>query len=180
MNESKCLPLERLQIREVQPDDADALAAVHTRAFGRGDEARLVAAITASEAFVPGLSLGAWFDGGPLVGHILLSQIRVGSRPALSLAPLAVWPEYQRRGVGKALCKHALRRAAELGHRAVVVLGHPAYYAAQGFVAARPLGIEPPFPVHDDEAWRALELAPGAFAELRGTVEYPPPWSVVL
>jgi putative acetyltransferase len=42
-----------------------------------------------------------------------------------ALAPMAVLPEHQRRGVGSALVTEGLRRAAESEFPLVVVLGTP-------------------------------------------------------
>lgn len=93
--------------------------------------------------------------------------------PALALAPMAVRPEFQRRGIGSALVRAGLDSARSLGHRVVIVLGHPRYYPRFGFRPARPLGIDPPFPCRD-EVFMALELVPGALVGVRGTVRYPP------
>ncbi|MBI3098214.1 MAG: N-acetyltransferase [Planctomycetes bacterium] len=96
-----------------------------------------------------------------------------GVHPALALAPMAVRPGFQRRGIGSDLVRAGLDRASALGHRIVIVLGHPEYYPRFGFRPARPLGIEPPFLVRD-EVFMALELFPGALDGVRGTVRYPP------
>lgn len=169
----------QITIRPAHTHDAAAIVEVHAQAFGRADEARLVETIAVSDAFIPELSLVAEAEGA-IVGHILLSRIRVGAAPALALAPLAVRQAWQRRGIGQRLTHESLRQAAARGHAVVVVLGHPRLYAACGFVPARPLGIKPPFEIRDDEAWRAIELTPGALTKVRGVVEYPPPWGVVL
>ena len=62
-----------------------------------------------------------------------------------------------------------------LGHRIVVVVGHPEYYPRFGFVPARARGIEAPFPV-PDEAFLILELTEGALKGVHGTVKYPRPF----
>src|SRR5262249_39023821 len=69
--------------------------------FGRDDEAGIVEALrTGGHSRV---SLVAEV-GGRVVGHILFSDLSVltndGTVPALSLAPMAVLPEFQRRGGG--------------------------------------------------------------------------------
>ncbi len=50
-----------------------------------------------------------------------------------------------------------LDQARSLGEELVLVEGVPAYYPRFGFVRARSLGIEPPWPV-PDAAWMALPL----------------------
>jgi putative acetyltransferase len=167
-------------IRPETRADADAIAAVNRAAFDRPGEAELVAAIRDSDRFVPELSLVAEVEG-VVGGHVLVSYVdlvsEVGRRQVLALAPMAVAPDEQRRGVGGELVREALARAEAAGEPMVIVLGHPWYYPRFGFEPARPLGIEPPFDV-PDEVWMAVRLA-AYDEELRGRVEYPPAFAVV-
>lgn len=169
-----------LVVRAETPKDKAAIARVHEMAFGRPTEARIVDALRLSPHFIPALSLVA-VDGAEIVGHILLSRITIRdgstSHPALSLAPMAVLPGQQRHGIGSLLVRSALRRAAELGHRLVIVLGHVDYYPRFGFVRASTLGITPPF-VAPDDAFMACVLVPGEAASIRGQVQFPPGFSV--
>lgn len=150
-------------------DDAGGVLAVERAAFGGDVEAGLVEALVAGEAYVAGLSLVAE-SGGSILGHILFTRARAGEVDALLLAPLAVAPEWQGRGIGSALVRAGLARAAELGFGIALVLGHPAYYPRFGFEPAEPLGIMPPYPVEPSEAWTVLELAPGALRDAAGVV----------
>jgi putative acetyltransferase len=165
-----------IAVRPERPEDHAAIRRVNTDAFGRPNEAWLVDALRRTAGFVPELSLVAE-SGGEVVGHVLLSQIliREGSETvsALALAPMAVLPSHQRRGVGSALVLHALTEARRLGHGVVVVLGHASYYPRFGFAPASQHGIRSPFPVRD-ESFMVLELAPAALAGVMGEVEYPP------
>ena len=116
------------------------------------------------------------------MGHILFTRVTVTeagvARPALALAPMAVLPAFQNRGVGSALVRRGLEEARALGHRVVIVLGHPRYYPRFGFRPARPLGIRSPFDAPAD-AFLVLGLEAGALDGLRGLVEYPPEFSQV-
>jgi putative acetyltransferase len=166
-----------LIIRPETPADAAAIYTVNKTAFrGRDAEPGLVEAIRKSAHFVPELSLVAEQDG-QVVGHIIFSRIRIetenGDVPALSLAPMAVLPEFQQHGIGSSLVRRGLEEAKRLGHAVMIVLGHPTYYPRFGFSAAlaKPLGC--PFGDAGD-AWMALELVPGALVGLRGKVVYPP------
>lgn len=89
---------------------------------------------------------------------------------AAALAPLAVLPEYQRRGLGAELIARGLDLLRENGERIVLVLGHPEYYPRFGFSAENARNLESPFP---PEAYMALELIPGALDGVRGKVKYP-------
>jgi putative acetyltransferase len=89
---------------------------------------------------------------------------------------MAVLPEYQRRGIGSALVRRALERCRDLGHRIVVVLGHPEYYPRFGFCPVLARALDSPFGGGD--AFMALELVPGALESVTGRVEYAPPFGV--
>ncbi len=163
----------------IRPETSADIAAIYTvnkRAFrDRDAEPRLVDAIRALDAFVPGLSLVAELDG-QVVGHILFSRIHIatekGNIPAIALAPMAVLPEYQGQAIGSALVRRGLEICREQGHAIVIVLGHPRFYPRFGFSAEQAKALECPFGDCGD-AWMVLELIPGALAGVRGKVVYP-------
>ncbi len=170
------------RIRPETADDDAQVYEVNRLAFGGEEEGRLVEAMRRTPGHIPELSLVAE-HGGRIIGHILLSPIVIetadGPVPTLSLAPMAVHPDFQRRGVGSALVQAGLEAARRLGHKSVVVLGRAEYYPRFGFVPARPRGIEPPLEV-PDEAFMLIELVPGALAGVHGTVRYPPAYDAAL
>lgn len=108
-------------------------------------------------------------EDGVLVGAVRYWPVRVGRRPALLLGPLAIAPERQARGIGRALVFHSLELACTAGHRLVFLVGEPAYYARFGFAVA-PAGIVMPgesparlnYRVLDDDTIlpRAAQLRP--------------------
>ncbi len=161
-------------IRPETADDHAAVRRVNELAFGQGAEADLVDALR--RAADPCVSLVA-VAGGAVVGHLLLSPVTVeapgASFTALALAPMAVLPERQRRGIGAELVRAALRAARRLGHHVVFVLGHPGYYPRFGFEPARPKGLGCEYDVPDD-VFMVAELEPGALAGRTGTVKYRP------
>jgi putative acetyltransferase len=119
------------------------------------------------------LSLVAWLDS-QIVGHILFSRMAVeteqGSVPAISLAPMAVLLDRQRRQIGSQLVRRGLTTLRERGERIVIVLGHKEYYPRFGFTPENARYLASPFP---PAAFMALELADGALDDIRGTVKYP-------
>ena len=131
-----------LAIRREGASDHEAIRQVNQLAFGRDDEARLVDALR--DGGYVHLSLVAEVDGN-VVGHILFSELPIitesGVVAALALAPMAVAPEQQRRGIGSRLVERGLDACREDGHRIVIVLGHPEFYPRFNFSAelARPL-----------------------------------------
>ncbi len=154
-------------VADERPADRAAVRRVEEAAFGRAGEADLVDALRER----PGaLSLVAR-EGEEVIGHLLLTAatVEAGAAPwqALGLGPMAVAPPRQRRGVGSALVRTALERARAAGAELIVVLGHPEYYPRFGFAPAARLGLRCKWPV-PDEAFMALELAPGAAARRGG------------
>ena len=57
------------------------------------------------------------------------------------MGPIAVLPEYQRRGIGRRMIGYTRNRAREMGFRAIFLYGDPDYSSHCGFVPAETLGI---------------------------------------
>jgi putative acetyltransferase len=167
-------------IRPEQPVEADEIRALNQAAFGRPGEAQLVDNLRSSAGvFIPELSLVAVEPGGRIVGHLLISWVDLvddvtgTTRRVLSVAPLAVLPEFQRQGIGAALMAAGIAAADARKEPMLVLIGHPWYYPRFGFEPARTFGVEPPDPNWRDEFWMIRRLAawdPG----IRGRVVYPP------
>ncbi len=164
-----------IEIRSEKNNDRDAVWRINSAAFETDAEAILVDALR--DGGFAEVSLVAELDGA-LIGHILFSRLVIvtetGREQALSLAPMAVLPRYQRQGVGSSLVNAGLEACSRRGHKAVLVLGHPEYYPRFGFSAQQAEPLESPF--GGGSAWMAIELVPGALAGIRGWVEYPPPF----
>ncbi len=169
-------------IRQEIPADIPQIYEVNYQAFAHYDEARLVDALRDGNVFNPKLSLVA-VHNDRIIGHILFPPITIESShaitPALALAPLVVHPEYQCLGVGAALIEEGLSICRTLGHRIVVVIGHPGYYPRHGFRPARVKGIEAPFTV-DNDVFMVLALDPGALDGIQGTVKYPAAFDAIV
>lgn len=145
-------------IRPERPDDAPAIGALVEAAFGRPAEATLVAALRQAKAL--DTSLVAERDGA-ILGHVALSPVSVQGAfmpGVLGLAPLAVHPDQQCRGIGTRLVEAALAAVRKGGGKLVVVLGDPAYYRRFGFRPAKDIGVTCPWP-GAEAAFQALILA---------------------
>jgi putative acetyltransferase len=162
-------------IRPETSADHEAIRHVNRLAFGQDDEARLVDALR--DGGYVRVSLVAEMVG-KVVGHILFSDLpiitRAGTVPALALAPMAVLPEFQRRGIGSALIPRGLEACRQQGHRIVVVLGHAHFYPRFGFSPNLAAHLASPF--SGSEFFMAVELVPGALDGVAGGVQYPPPF----
>ena len=168
-----------MTIRRSTDGDLEALLAVHRAAFGvqEGPEiVELVDALLHDETASPLLSLVAQAHG-TLAGHVLFTAASVQTRdraPAANLlAPLAVAPQAQGKGVGSRLVNAGLEQLRASGVELVFVLGHPGYYPRFGFRPAAALGLVAPYPIPDKNAgaWMVAELRPGVAGTVRGTVQ---------
>jgi putative acetyltransferase len=167
-------PPRPIVIREEQPADAAPIHRVIAAAFKSRTEADLVDRLRAQGKFA--VSLVA-VQRGAVVGHVLLTDVAVSGNGLVprgaGLAPLAVRPTFQRRGIGATLMRAALERAARAGYGFVCLLGDPSYYGRFGFRTAATFGLACQFDA-PAEAFMAVELAPGALAGVSGTVRYLP------
>ena len=158
-------------IRAEKDGDQDSVRAVNTSAFDTSSEADLVDALR--QLAQPVASLVAE-ENGDVVAHIMFSPASLSGHPTvkvMGLAPMAVLPIHQRKGIGSALVRAGLDHCRKLGFDAVVVLGHPEYYPRFGFSPARQFDIDSEYDV-PEEVFMALELQPEALSGKTGKVKY--------
>ena len=121
-------------VRSEHSGDVTAIHAVNVAAFPTSAEALLVDRLRARDDLV--LSLVAE-HGREIVGHAAFSRIVIerdgAPGRAVALAPIAVLPQHQRKGIGTALIERGLALLDGTGEVAVFVLGDPAYYSRFGF-----------------------------------------------
>lgn len=164
---------DALTIRAAQAGDLDAIKAVHDAAFNGPVEGRLVAALHSE---VDGLVSLLALNDAQVCGHILFSPVRVESVEDVrlwGLAPMAVRPALQRHGIGGRLVQAGITECRHRGIDALVVLGHANYYPRFGFRPASDFRLRCTYAV-PPEAFMAMELRPGALANVAGTVHYHP------
>jgi putative acetyltransferase len=162
-------------IRDEAAGDEPAVRVVLEEAFASPLEAGIVDALRA--ACSDRLSLVAEGDGG-IVGHILFTPAEIdapeGVLRGYGLAPMAVRPAWQRRGIGSALIAEGIRRLRDAGVPYVIVLGHPEYYPRFGFERASHHGVRCQWPGVADEAFMLLVLDPAVAPQLAGLARYRP------
>jgi putative acetyltransferase len=167
-----------ITIRPEKPEDYETVRAVNLAAFDTSVEADLVDAMREAPEYVPELSLVAELNG-QIVGHALFSEVTVeqksGDLRALSLGPIAVMPDHQRKTIGSQLMEAGHKRGRERGYPFVVLIGHPWYYPRFGYVQARQYGMETIWEV-SDPVFMVCELEPGALEHAAGRIRYPEPF----
>ena len=105
----------------------------------------LVHRIRQCPAFIPQLNLVA-VKNGIIVGHVMNIKSHISGDDGkcyevVSLGPISVLPQYQREGIGTELISEVKKIAKELGYRAILLYGNPAFYLKQGFEPAEKYGI---------------------------------------
>lgn len=163
------------EIRPQRPDELAEVSAVDDLAFGAGERiGELVAALQDDPCFT-GQSYVA-VQGERIVGHTMLTRAWLDAEDQLLeipvLSPLAVHPDLQGSGLGRALVEYAVARAEEDGAIGVVLEGDPAFYSRLGFEPAEPWGLLKPSRRIPTPAfqWRRLPAHEGW---MRGQVVYP-------
>lgn len=101
----------------------------------------LVHIMRGHEDFIPELDFVIELDG-QIVGNIMYTKSKLTDeggteKEIVTFGPVSILPKYQRKGYGKMLIEHSLKRAAELGYEAVVIMGSPANYVGSGFQCCR-------------------------------------------
>lgn len=151
-------------IRPESPEDHEFTHRLLEAAFGQPDEAEIVRQLRA----IPDLILSLVAEShGELVGHILFSRAAAVSDTASTqlacLAPMAVRPDRQRKGIGSALIRRGLETVREMKFPAVVVVGDPAYYSRFGFSPEAAALLSCPY---SGPFLQALEFTPGCLDSL--------------
>ncbi|MFZ5834811.1 MAG: GNAT family N-acetyltransferase [Pseudomonadota bacterium] len=159
-----------IDYRTERPEDTAQIEYLLDRAFGPGRFAKTAYRLREGTAFIPELSFAAW-ENGVMRGSIRYWPIEIGEMraPALLLGPLAVEPEHRGRGIALGLMELSLRKAAELGHKIIVLVGDEPYYARVGFAAVTAQALRMPGPV-DRTRLLARELTPDALKGISGQI----------
>jgi predicted N-acetyltransferase YhbS len=168
-----------LDIRKSTEADRIDIEKIHTKAFGEEEGPEIVQLVNGlfdDTTATPLLSLVA-VEKDQLIGHILYTRCELtGADTPVSiqlLAPLAVLPDAQAKGVGSKLINEGLNQLKDAGVDLVFVLGHPDFYPRCGFMPAGVLGFEAPYPIPEEHAgaWMVQALKDGVIGRVKGKVQ---------
>jgi putative acetyltransferase len=163
-----------MTIREETDVDYPQIVALLRAAFGGEYEVHLIEKLHAARLVI--VSLVA-IEEGSVVGHILFSElsVEIDARrvKTAALAPLAVQPDRQRRGIGFKLVKARLQTLRHRGYEAAIVLGHPDYYPRFGFSPSLTASLVAPFRGEAFMVLELIELIARSLSGTMGSVKYP-------
>jgi len=157
-----------------RPADAAQIETLLDLTFGSERTKKTVYRLREDIAHLKPLAFVVREDGGRLLGSIRYWPVAIGDgrAPAIMLGPVAVHPDYQGQGIGRALIRHSLYAATRLGHRICILVGDKPYYEPFGFSSAADRGLEMPGWV-ERERFQVMELLPGALDGIAGMVGRP-------
>lgn len=171
-----------MKIKYAEPSHTQGLLHVHQQAFGSASDrdkgmviSELVKGLLEDPTAEPRHSLIA-VEQDIVIGHVLFTKVHLegvaGNIAAQILAPLAVLPDFQAKGIGRKLVMAGLDALRRSGTQLVFVLGHPDYYPRCGFTPAGVCGFVAPYPIPEEHAaaWMVQELTPGVIGTIKGKI----------
>jgi predicted N-acetyltransferase YhbS len=107
--------------------DATAVETLLDAAFGADRKSRTAYKLRDGVAAIAAISF-AVVEGDALIGTIQCWPVRVNDVALVLVGPVAVAPDAQSRGIGKALMQVMLAAAHAKGYDALMMIGDPDYY----------------------------------------------------
>lgn len=133
-------------IRNEQKSDYRKVEEIHRSAFWNlnvpgCNEHYLAHVLRGHEDFVPELDYVCELDG-QVVANVMYTKSKLvdeegGITEILTFGPIGVKPEFQRRGIGKALLDKSFTEAVKMGYKAIAIYGNPYNYIARGFKSCK-------------------------------------------
>ena len=170
------MDLTKIKFRLEQQKDYRTVENLTREAFWNNfvpgcDEHYLAHILRDADCFIKELDFVAEIND-KVVANIMYSEAKViaedkNEYPVITFGPVSVLPEYQRKGIGKAIIEHSKKRAKEMGYNAIIIYGDPAVYSNAGFKPAEKYGIYTPSKRYLD-ALQACELIDGSLNRIKG------------
>lgn len=141
----------------------------------------LVHKLRTDSSFVKELDFVA-IHSGRVVGNIMFSRAKIideqnNEHEVLTLAPVSVLPEFQRKGIGSKLILYGIAQAKKMNFKAIILFGAPEYYQRFGFVNAEKYNIKTSDGQNFD-AFMVLELYKDSLKGVEGRYFEPPVFQI--
>ena len=152
-----------MNIRLAQETDLDSILKVIETAFSDEENKvimNLVQELSRENASPSIKSLVAEVDN-QVIGYVSFSPIFLKSDSSISgyiLAPLAVAPKHQKKGIGSNLINAGVDMLTRDGAGVLMVYGDPNYYGRFGFKAEIGLSFVPPYSLQYPFGWTGMML----------------------
>ena len=83
---------------------------------------------------------------GKIIAFVMYSESKLtdennNEKTVLTMGPICVHPDFQRKGYGKILLEHTFRIACEMGYDTVINFGNPDNYVARGYKSCKKYNI---------------------------------------
>jgi len=93
------------------------------------------------EDFVPELDFVIEVNG-KIIGNIMYTTAKLmdengTEKRILTMGPICIHPDYQRKGYGKTLLEYTFEKAMELGYDTIVNFGNPDNYVSRGYKSCK-------------------------------------------
>ena len=93
------------------------------------------------EDFIPELDFVLEADGR-IIGNVMYTKAKLvdengTEKQILTMGPICVHPDYQRKGYSRILLEHTFKKAVEMGYDTVVNFGNPDNYVARGYKSCK-------------------------------------------
>jgi putative acetyltransferase len=160
-------------IRTANLADEGAIAKCVSSAFDNFGEVTLIQQLAADGDKLIEL---VFEESGTVSGYVLISNLRLQDAPQLrcgAIAPLAVHPDHQLRGIGSELVREAILASRGLGLDVLCLLGDARFYRNFGFRKSH-LRSD-----YNPKHFQHLELTAGCLRDIQAKAVYAPAFSVL-
>jgi predicted N-acetyltransferase YhbS len=114
------------------------------------------------------ICIGA-YEKGSIIGAIIFTRLSFNDPVTVyMLAPVAVSPTHQGKGVGQALIKYGLNELKNRGVAVAITYGDPSFYSKVGFQPLSENTIKAPVKLSMPEGWLGQSLKEGPIPTISG------------
>ena len=168
-----------MNLQSYQSTDAKPIVDLfhHTFTDSEGEqEGELIAdlAMQLCQTTRPGdLQVYVAMEDQQIIGCIMLTRLTYphSENIVFMLAPVAVHPDFQGRGIGQALIKFAKSQLKQQGVDLLVTYGDIGFYAKVGFTAVSEALLPPPMPLNYPQGWLGQSLKGQEVEPIAGPAE---------